>query len=149
MKKIFKLTLLLSVLCLTMFSYTFKGFAASNDDGTEIFEISNGLYKPETNLNGQTHTMDLKGGNYTDVRILIKNGTLIIKDSVGGGSIKGRNETAPIIQVDTGAKLILESGTLKGNTNTAVTSNDGGGAIKVMNAATFEMNGGTITENKA
>ena len=149
MKKIFKLTLLVSVLCLTIFSYTFKGFAASNDDGTEIFEISNGLYKPETNLNGQTHTMDLKGGNYTDVRILIKNGTLIIKDSVGGGSIKGRNESAPIIQVDTGAKLILESGTLKGNTNTAVTSNDGGGAIKVMNAATFEMNGGTITENKA
>jgi hypothetical protein len=97
-------------------------------------------------------TVSLRGGGSL---ALGSNGSLI---SVGPGStatlilrgptLKGKaGNTTTVVGIHfPGAKFIMESGTITGNTIIDIVSSDGGG-VSVSNNGTFIMNGGTISGN--
>lgn len=92
------------------------------------------------------YVLDLNGKTVNGTKapyITIGSGvTLTIRDSAKGGRIKGLSSAAAMLKVAAGGKLVLESGTLTGHTNSG-----NGGAV--YNSGTFEMTGGAITGNVA
>ncbi|MBQ3135647.1 MAG: metallophosphoesterase [Oscillospiraceae bacterium] len=92
------------------------------------------------------YVLDLNGKTVNGTKapyITIGSGvTLTVRDSAGGGKIKGMSTSAAMLKVAAGGKLVLASGTLTGHTNSG-----NGGAV--YNAGTFEMTGGTISGNTA
>lgn len=149
MKKIFKMTLFISVLFFMIFSYTFESHASvetiNEEQVYETKEIENNL-DVSWNLELKTFYLDLNGNEYSIKKININSGTLIIKDSSPNktGAITGiSGNTSSLINVGNNATLILESGSLKNNTSRE------GGAIYVVPGSTFIMNGGYITNNTA
>ncbi|MDR2551548.1 MAG: hypothetical protein LBD31_00040 [Treponema sp.] len=67
-------------------------------------------------------------------------GTLTIDGPTLTGVI---GNTAELVNIQSTAALVLQSGAITGNTNTG----SGGGGVHVQNGGTFTMNGGSITGN--
>ena len=96
------------------------------------------------------HKIDRNMTNATsDGQVIKVSGTLIINDSVGGGTITGGNCSssqflAGAVCVLSGGSFTLNGGSICGNKTSG--SNCGTG-VAVSNKATFIMNGGSICEN--
>jgi len=92
------------------------------------------------------YTLDLNGHILTGPEapfVMVGNGvTLTVRDSAGGGELRGIESGVCMIDVQRGGKLVLESGKLAGHTCTTE-----GGAI--YNAGTVEIRGGEISGNTA
>ena len=131
-------------------------------------------------LDGETVTLDLNGhtltpvrsGGNTTINAITVYGTLIVKDSAGGGklsagsvedvrgvtvasrgsftlksgTIAGYNidGSGAGVRVEKGGSFVMEGGTISGNT-----AGDYGGGIYAYAANDVEITGGTVKENKA
>lgn len=140
MKRIFKtISVIITLICLVIFGT----FNAKAEDQNHIL-TSNKMWGKDALLTGNV-TFDLNGYTLYNTNFIVEPGaTLTIKDSKGTGKFEGSSSLGTsLIFVKSGGTLILESGTITGNT----TSN--GAAISIKSNANFIMNGGKITNNTA
>ena len=140
MKRIFKtISVIITLICLVIFGT----FNAKAEDQNHIL-TSNKMWGKDALLTGNV-TFDLNGYTLYNTNFIVEPGaTLTIKDSKGTGKFEGSSSLGTsLILVKSGGTLILESGTITGNT----TSN--GAAISIKSNANFIMNGGKITNNTA
>jgi hypothetical protein len=130
-----------------------KNNAASNSSYILTANASETIAPQNLSWNGKNNIMVFLQGDYTDRTISLSTQgamftvgsglTLILDNNI---TLKGRSDnTASVLVVESGGKLIMNTGTnITGNTPND--SNHGGG---VLNSGEFTMNGGTISGNSA
>ncbi|MDR2551668.1 MAG: hypothetical protein LBD31_00660, partial [Treponema sp.] len=114
----------------------------------ETVFITGTVDKPSSAPFNIQRPITLKGSEEKEIRTNGASGSLFTVISPGiltinGPTLTGHGNNSPLVQVQSGGKLVLESGTIKGNTNTA----SSGGGVYVDTGCTFEMKEGTITNN--
>lgn len=116
--------------------------AGSSDTYLRYFD----RYAVILDLNGHSINRNLNGPAGNGQVLSVEGGTLILRDSDGGGSITGGNNSGPgggVYVQD--ARFIMEGGSITGNSTSAY----GGGVYVYGDAAGFTMKGGSVNSNTA
>ena len=122
--------------------YTTLADAINAAQSGSVVKLLNNVTDSITIPSGKTVTLDLNGQTFTAAtreHAITNNGTLVIKDSKGNGSIVCDNAGKSVLQNEPKAVATIESGSLRKNLNAG--SND---YYVITNHGTLTMNGGTV-----